>query len=148
MRAIVFGLLGLAAIPLAALAAADVTVRVVPPEPPKGFATEHVSKATLPGREIRIWTFQSLDPDCSAHAEARTEMMEPPKHGEARFSDEPFFGGFPPNNVRYHCNTQKSPGRQLFYVSQADFHGHDKVVFQNSTADGRVRKWVVDIDVR
>jgi hypothetical protein len=140
------GLFGLAIIPT--LASADITVRVLPPEPPKGFDTEHITKAALPGEEIRIWGAQMLEPDCSAHGTMQTEIMEPPKHGQARISDDPFFGGFPTNNARYHCNTVKSPGKQVFYVSEAGFHGHDKVVFQNSTSEGRVRKWVVNIDVR
>ena len=147
MRAFIIGLLGLAAMPAIA-AAADVTVRLLPPEAQKGFETEHVSKAALPGKEIRLWYAQTLDPDCTAHGDMQTDIMEPPKHGQTRISDEPFFGSFPPNNVRYVCNTKKSPGKQVFYVAEADFHGHDKVVFQNSTPDGRIRKWVVDIDVR
>lgn len=146
MRALLLGWAALASVP--ALALADVTVRVLPPEPPKGFETEHISKAALPGKEIRLWFAQNLDPDCSAHGEMQTDILEGPKHGQARVSSDGFFGNFPPANVRYHCNTVKSPGKQVFYASADDFHGHDKVVFQNSTVDGRIRKWVVDINVR
>ena len=137
-----------AAAALPAIALADVTVRVLPPSPPKGFDTQHVSKAALAGHEIRLWAAQSLDPDCSVHAEMQTDILQAPQHGNARISNDGFFGNFPPGNVRYHCNTVKAPGRQVFYASAADFHGHDKVVFQNSTVDGRIRKWVVDIDVK
>jgi hypothetical protein len=143
------GFIGLAAVPaLPALASADVTVRVLPPEATKGFEQDHISKAALAGEEIRVWGAQMLEPDCTAHGTMQTDIMEQPKHGKARVSDEPFFGGFPPNNVRYHCNTQKSPGKQVFYVAEAGYHGHDKLLFQNSTTEGRIRKWVVDIDVR
>ena len=129
-------------------AAADVTVRVLPPEAQKGFDTQHISKAALAGQEIRLWYAQMLDPDCAATGAMQTDIMEPPKHGQTRISEEPFFGSFPPNNVRSACNAKKSPGKQLFYVAEAGYHGHDKVVFQNSTSDGRIRKWVVDVDVR
>jgi hypothetical protein len=146
MRVFVFAMAALAAWP--AIASADITVRVLPPKPPQGFAQEHISKAALAGQEIRVWYAQMLDPDCNAGGSMQTEILEPPKHGQARIAEESFFGSFPPNNVRYRCNTQKAPGRELFYASQAGFHGRDKVVFQNSTSDGRIRKWVVDIDVR
>ncbi len=69
-------------------------------------------------------------------------------HGQMRLSDEPFYGDFPLGNVRHDCNLKKSPGKQAFYTPAPDFHGHDKVVLQNSTSEGRVRKIVVDIDVR
>ncbi len=49
MRAVVLGWAVMAALP--AIALADVTVRVLPPEPPKGFETEHITKAALPGHE-------------------------------------------------------------------------------------------------
>jgi hypothetical protein len=102
----------------------------------------------LAGKEIRVWSAQMIDPACKAAGEMDTQILQAPKHGEAKVSDEPFFGGFPPENPRYHCNSQKSPGRQVLYKSADGFHGHDKVVFQNSTSEGRIRKWVVDIDVR
>ena len=129
-------------------AAADVTVRVLPPQAQKGFDTQHISKAALAGQEIRLWFAQMLDPDCGAAGVMQTEVTEPPKHGQTRISEEPFFGNFPQNNVRFACNAKKSPGKQLFYVAEAGYHGHDKVVFQNSTSDGRIRKWVVDVEVR
>jgi hypothetical protein len=146
MRSIVIGLAALAFLPSAA--AADITVRVLPPQAPKGFEQDHISKAALGGQEIRVWFAQFLDPDCSEHGAMQTQILQPPRHGQARVSEEPFYGNFPQNNVRYQCNTRKSPGRQVFYTSDANFHGHDKLVFQNATPDGRVRKWVVDIDVR
>jgi hypothetical protein len=146
MRAGVLGLTALAALP--ALALADVTVRVLPPEPPKGFEKNHISKAALPGQEIRLWYAQILDPDCNVGGTMQTEILQAPKHGQARISEDAFFGSFPPSNIRFHCNAKKAPGREVFYISDAGFHGHDQVVFQNSTSEGRIRKWIVDIDVR
>ena len=142
------GLIGAA---LAATAFAQTTtfrVTRLPTEPPKGFAEVRISKAAQAGQEIRVWYAQMLDPDCSAHGTMTSEIVEQPKHGQARLSDEPFFGTFPPGNQRAVCNLKKSPGEQAFYTATADFHGHDKLVMQNSTSEGRIRKIVVDIDVR
>ena len=148
MRALVFAVMLLGVSPAAGLAAADVTVRVLPPQPPKGFEQDHISKAALPGQEIRVWAAQSLEPDCTEHGSMQTDVLEAPKHGQARVSQDPFYSNFPENNVRFQCNTKKSPGKQVFYTSDPSFHGHDKLVFQNATSEGRVRKWIVDIDVR
>ncbi len=118
------------------------------PQPEKGFEEVHISKAALAGKEIRVWAAQMIDPACNATGSMDTQILQTPKHGEARVSDEPFFGAFSEGNARYHCNSQKSPGRQVLYRSAPDFHGHDKLVLQNSTSEGRIRNWVVDIDVR
>lgn len=146
MRALVIGLALLGALPAAA--STDVTVRLQTPQSQKGFEQDRISKAALPGQEIRVWAAQALEPDCTEHGAMQTEMIEGPKHGQARISQDPFYGNFPDNNVRFQCNAKKSPGRQLFYTSDPNFHGHDKLVFQNATSEGRIRKWVVDIDVR
>ena len=147
MRAWAILLAFAAAIPVASVTFGQ-TIRVLPPEPQKGFEEDHISKAGLAGEEIRIWSAQMLDPDCSAHGAMQTVIIQPPKHGQARISEDPFFGNFPQGNVRYQCNTKKSPCRQVFYTSEPSFHGRDKVVFQNATSEGRIRKWIVDIDMK
>jgi hypothetical protein len=145
-------IVGLSVAALAATALAQTTTATVTitrkPAVEKGFDEVRISKAALPGQEIRIWAAQMLEPDCTAHGTMKAEILEPPRHGLARLSDEPFFGFFPPNNVRALCDAKKAPGEQAFYTAAADFHGHDKLVMQNSTSEGRIRKIVVDIDVR
>jgi hypothetical protein len=117
------------------------------PAPEKGYEELKISKAALAGHEVRVWAAQMLEPDCSAHGTMTAEILEPPKHGTARLSDEPFYSGFPPTNVRFVCNKTKDPGESLFYKPAGDFHGHDKLVMRNSTSEGRIRKITIDIDV-
>ena len=131
---------------------AQITTYRVTPVPnsgsEKGYEEVKLSKAALAGQEIRVWAAQMLEPDCTAHGTMTTEILEQPRHGATRLSDEPFYANFPPTNVRFICNQKKDPGESLFYTPAADFHGHDKLVMRNSTSEGRIRKITIDIDVR
>ncbi len=132
----------------AALAETRLDVRINP-VPPHGYEKVSVSKAAVGSAPIRLWANASIDPDCSAHVPGATlSILEPPKHGAATISDDPFFAAYPPNNPRSACNSRKVPGHQAFYTAAAGFTGHDHVVLQGSSPDGRVRRIAVDIDVR
>jgi hypothetical protein len=122
---------------------------IAPSGSPHGFEKVKVSKATVGGAPIRLWYNTAIDPDCSPHAPGATLMiLTPPAHGAATVSDEPFFAAFPPENPRSACNQRKVPGHQAFYTAAAGFTGHDQLVLQGTSPDGRVRRISVDIDVR
>lgn len=96
----------------AALAhAAQYNVIVAPKSRPHGFEKISVSKAAIGSASIRIWANTAIDPDCSAHLPGPTlTILQPPTHGQARISDEPFYAAFPPANPRSVCNSRKVPG--------------------------------------
>ena len=113
-----------------------------------GYDTVKESRAALAGQETRVWWAQMVDPDCSPHGSMTTAVVEAPQHGVVRVSDEPFFPSYGPENPRAACDTRKVAGKQAFYTASAGFKGHDRVVLQNSTSEGRIRKIVIDVDVR
>ena len=113
----------------------------------KGYDDIHVSKAASPGQQIKIWWATLINPDCSAAGTITTEILSPPRHGQAEISSEPLYPNFIAPNPRSACNVRKVPGRQAFYTAEPDFHGHDKVVIRSATSEGRVRRIIVDIDV-
>ena len=124
-------------------------VRVEPARRPDGFEKLHVSKAALAGSEISLWANTAINPDCTPHPPGATlAIVTPPEHGTARVSDDPLYIAFPPNNPRSACNKQKIPGHEAFYAPSAGYTGHDRVVLQGSSPEGRVRRIIVDIDVR
>ncbi|MEO8115016.1 MAG: hypothetical protein ABI655_11575 [Phenylobacterium sp.] len=114
----------------------------------KAFEKLTVSKAALGSAQIRLWANTAIDPDCTEHPGATLSVLEPPAHGTASVDTQPFYAAFPASNPRSACNSRKVPGRQVFYTANAGFTGHDKVVLQGSTPDGRVRQISVDILVR
>jgi hypothetical protein len=123
-------------------------VRRLPSGGAQGYGDVHISKAALSGQQVRVWWATLLNPDCTAAGTLTTQLVQPPKHGTLSLSDEGFFPDFQPPNPRAACDTRKSPGKQAFYTSVDGFHGRDKLVLQNATSEGRVRRITIDIDVR
>lgn len=142
--------LAIAAASAASLAhAAQYNVSVTPVSKPHGFETLKVSKAAIGSTPIRLWANTAIDPDCSVHPPGATlAIVEPPAHGAATVSDEPFYAAFPPANPRSACNSRKVPGHQAFYTAATGYAGRDHMVLQGSSPDGRVRRIEVNIDVR
>ena len=133
---------------VAGLAASAQVLAQDRPRAQRGYDTLRASKAALPGQETRVWWAQMIDPDCTPHGAMTTAVVEPPRHGVVRLSDDAFFPSFPPDNPRAVCDRTKVAGKQAFYTAQAGYRGGDRLVLQNSTSEGRIRKIVVDIDVR
>jgi hypothetical protein len=151
MRVGVVVLAGLAAIAVGFAAGAqerrfEVTVR--PTSSQDGFEKVKVSKAALGSTQIMLWRNTAINPDCTAIDGVTLSVLRPPEHGKATVSDEPLYAAFPPANPRSACNTRKVPGHQAFYQADAGFTGHDKLVLQGSSPEGRVRQITVDILVR
>lgn len=124
----------------------DVTVKPVSPE--KGFDKVKVSKAALGSSQIILWRNTAINPDCTGIPGVTLSILRAPEHGKATVSDEPFYAAFPSANPRSVCNSRKVPGHQAFYQADAGFTGHDKLVLQGSSPEGRVREITVDIVVR
>lgn len=132
----------------AAAAAQTFVVRRVNEAPMKGYQDLHLSRAVLPGEKVRVWFATLTNPDCSPAGTMTTQIVHPPQHGHADISTDKVFPNFVAPNPRVICDKQKVDGIQAFYTADADFHGHDKLVLQNATSEGRVRRVLVDIDVR
>lgn len=115
---------------------------------PEGYGQVRIEKAALPGQEVRVWWAMTLNPDCTPGAAMTAQIVQPPRHGTARLSDDPFYPNFVAPNPRAACDAKPAPGKQAFYTAEAGFHGHDKFVLQNATSEGRIRKITVDVDVR
>jgi len=138
----------LAAMPATGTGAQTFVVHRVDPASARGYGDVRISKATVAGQQVRIWWATLLNADCTAAGTMTTEVTEQPRHGQVSLSDEPFYPNYQEPNPRTVCDRQKAPGKQAFYTAEAGFHGHDKVVLQNATSEGRVRRIVVDIEVR
>lgn len=124
-------------------------VTVDPQHRPEGFEKLHVSRAALGGAEVSLWANSAIDPDCKEHPPGATlTVVKPPQHGTVRISNDPLYLAFPPANPRSACNKQKIPGHEALYAANPGFTGHDKVVLQGSSPDGRAREVIVDITVR
>jgi hypothetical protein len=132
----------------AGVAAQTYVVHRMSSGPAKGYADVHIAKAALAGQQVRLWWATLLNPDCTAAGTMETQVVGRPRHGTLLLSDDPVYPDFVAPNPRAACDDRKVPGKQAFYTPDRDYHGHDKVVLTNATSEGRVRRIVVDIDVR
>jgi hypothetical protein len=124
-------------------------VTVAPAAAPHGYRTVSVSVAAIGSAQIRIWANAAIDPDCSAHTPGATlKILEPPAHGVAAISDEPYFAAYPRANPRSACNDRKIPGHQAFYTATAGYTGRDSLVLEGYSPEGQVRRINVKVDVR
>lgn len=131
----------------AAILAQTYIVQPVRTGPVKGSADVHLSKAALAGHEVRVWASSLLNADCTPAGTMETAIVDQPRHGKVTISDEPFYPNFAEPNPRVVCDARKAPGKQAFYTSDPDFHGHDKIVLQNATSEGRMRRVTIDVMV-
>ncbi|WP_132740314.1 hypothetical protein [Sphingomonas sp. PP-F2F-A104-K0414] len=114
----------------------------------KGYSDIYASRAAISGEKIRIWFATLTNPDCSSAGTVTAQIVTPPHHGHADISTEKVYPNFIAPNPRVICDTHKVDGVQAFYTSDAGYHGHDKIVLQSATSEGRVRRVLIDVDVR
>ncbi|WP_156460851.1 hypothetical protein [Sphingomonas sp. Leaf339] len=114
----------------------------------KGYDTLDIAKAAVPGEKVRLWFATMTNPDCSSAGTMTTQVLTGARHGQVDISYDKVFPNFAFPNPRVACDRQKVDGVQAFYTAAADFHGRDKVVLQNATSEGRIRRIVIDINVR
>ena len=132
----------------AATAQTYVIHRIDPTQQPRGSQTIHISKVSVDGQKIRLWSSTMIAPDCTPSGTITSALVDAPRHGHADILDTPFYPSFTPPNPRAACDRQKVPGKVVFYTPEAGFHGHDHVTVQNANSDGFVRRIAADIEVR
>jgi hypothetical protein len=148
-RSLLLGLL-LAGATLGAAAAqtSQYVVTVQKAAPAKAFDKLRIEKAALGSTEIVLWANTQLDPDCKEHPGATLSALQQPAHGTLRIVHEDGYAAFPATNPRAACNQRKVPMNHAYYAANPGYTGHDKVVLQGSSSEGRIREITVDILVR
>ena len=138
--------LGFAGVTYAQTGRYIVTVNKIAPA--TGFEKVSVSKAAIGSTPIILWQNAAINPDCTAMPGVTLSILRPPEHGKATISDDGVYAAFPPANPRSACNSKKVPGHQALYQADTGYTGHDKLVLQGSSPEGRVRQITVDVLVR
>ena len=133
---------GLAVLAFAGTASAQVRVHTA-----NGVQKINISKAAVGSSQIVIWGGAAVDPDCSPHPGSTLTVVAPPSHGEVKVVEEPIYVAFPPGNPRSACNSKKVPGRHVYYTASPGYSGHDRVVLEGASEDGRVRRVTIDVNV-
>jgi len=148
MRTALLALLSVATALSAADAQTTITIRNLAANQATGYGVAHLSDSAIAGQQILVWSAVDINPDCGATGAMTTRVLQEPHHGQLRLSDDMIFPNFVPPNPRATCDHQKVPGREAFYTADPNFHGTDKLVLENATPEGRIRKIEVKISVR
>jgi len=147
MKEAILGFL-LAIAALSPAGAEDYLVHIQPLRAEGGYKKVETSEAVIGAAPLVVWRNSSLNPDCSSTGDASLRIVHPPEHGTAVISTEPFYPNYAKGNVRYACNTQKTPGNRAIYTASVGYVGRDHLVLEGSTGSGTVRRISVTIDVR
>ncbi len=99
----------------------------------------------VPSGEKRVIGFFSLiNPDCTSLGSTAHRVQVKAEHGDVSFEETSSYATFP-SGAREHCNADKVPGLSVFYQSNPDYVGEDKVevllMFPTATAS------VIDYDL-
>lgn len=77
------------------------------------------------GERDRINYYYELDPTCQSRGYPEITVIKAPMHGSVSTGQGEDYPNFARDNVRYECNTKRVAVTEIFYQSNADFHGSD-----------------------
>jgi hypothetical protein len=112
-------------------------------------ATEsEVRRSGFSGNEMQLGLFWWVNPDCSSSQRPDVRIVKAPSHGEMTFKEVfsvvEIRGGHP----RARCNGQPVAAVGMFYTSNEDFTGQERLTVDIDYRDGSVRRQTVVVDVR
>ncbi len=87
-------------------------------------------KFAVSGQPQRINFFTSLNPDCTLKGFATVRVLSAPNHGQLTVVQGSDYSSFPENSQRYVCNTKKTEGVVVTYVSTPGYVGADAATIE------------------
>ncbi len=82
------------------------------------------------GEKDKIDYFDSLNPNCESEGSQELTVVKAASHGKVSSAPGEDFPSFAKDNVRYDCNRKLLPSMQVFYQSNADYHGKDSFTIE------------------
>jgi hypothetical protein len=106
------------------------------------------AKVVLADVKTYVAGYATLNPDCSPVGATTIRIRKQPRHGKVEVEEESGFVHYPPENVRAACNKRKVPMAKIFYTSDADYTGKDRVELEVFFPNGDARKLALTITVK
>jgi hypothetical protein len=88
------------------------------------------SKVAISGVVQSIDFFYSVNPDCSSPGSPVVRLVTPPQNGQLTIGEDGGYPSFPKESQFYSCNTRKTPGVRVSYVSRAGYVGQDSAAIE------------------
>lgn len=111
-------------------------------------ATADEARTVPSGVNQRIDFFASVNPDCSSIGIPTVRLIDGPSHGVVTTDKAKDFMAFAPPNPRSRCNRRRVAGTKLFYQSETQYFGIDRVRLLIISGSGREREATYVIQVK
>ena len=104
---------------------------------------------TVPsGANQRIDFFASVNPDCTSIGVPTIRLIDGPSHGVVTTDKARDFMSFARPNPRFKCNRRRVAGTKLFYQSETQYFGFDRVRLLIISGSGSEREATYVIQVK
>ena len=104
---------------------------------------------TVPsGTNQRIDFFASVNPDCTSIGIPTIRLIDGPSHGVVTTDKAKDFLAFARPNPRFKCNRRRVAGTKLFYQSETQYLGIDRVRLLIISGSGSEREATYVIQVK
>jgi hypothetical protein len=95
-------------------------------------------RAVHSGERDRIDFWVAVDPNCEIEGYPEISVVKAPGNGTVSTEKGQNYPNFPVDNVRHDCNRKLVGSTQVFYQSNAGFHGKDALTIRIRFPDSHV----------
>lgn len=100
------------------------------------------------GEKDQIDYYESLYPNCESEGFPEVTVIKAASHGTVSSAPGEDYPNFVKDNVRYDCNRKRVPSTQVFYQSNANYHGKDSFTIEVRFPGSHLRTAVYVVEVR
>lgn len=104
-------------------------------------------RSVFSGNEMRFAPLYYVNADCSS-TPPDFRVVKPPANGEITFQEVSAIVELRKDAQRAHCNGKPAQGIAMFYKSNEDFTGQDRITVDIDFKTGVIRRYLVIVDVR
>ena len=91
----------------------------------EGQESQTYARVVASGAKLRLGSYVSLNPDCSATGDVTVRVTKQPEHGTVETTTSTDYVHFPKENIRSKCNQHKVKGTQVNYKAAEKYTGND-----------------------
>jgi hypothetical protein len=102
----------------------------------------------LSGKRTRIYRIYGANPDCTDPPMGTMRVTKQPQHGVVDIVVEKGYTDYPKDDQKYPCNLILRDHTALYYQSNSDFIGPDRVEMEWFGGGGSYSNYIIRIDVR
>jgi len=110
--------------------------------------SSELRRSVFSGNEMQITTFYTLKSDCLSAPLVDVRILKPPAHGEISLQEVRSVIELEKEHFRAHCHGKSIDAVAMFYTSQPDFTGMDKLQVEVDFRNGKIRRYTISVNVR